>query len=551
MAVLDADFAKTIGARARSAFQANRRLAILGGGAAAVALIAVTLLWSGDPDYSVLYAGLSGAQGGLALAELQKLNIPYRIAEGGRVIMVPTAQLGQARLQLAAHGVPKTEGDAWGLLDNEALGVSPFVEQVHYVRGLEANLSHTVGELDGVVSAQVTLALPKRSGFLADEPKPSASVLLRLATGARMSSAQIAGVVGLVASSVPGLEPENVTVVDQDGKVLNAQHADGLQEIPAQLAIVEQINTRYERLIDDLLAPVVGQGNFRISVDTDIDFSQSKQSLVRYGEGHILSQDQTIHEGGGGEAPSGIPGALSNRPPVNPVVVAPANQAAPTEAAVSAKPAPPPRDTHAVTNYDIDKTEQFLQDPAWKLHAVSVAVLLNNATGARIPAERLKSIKTLVESVIGVGARHEVTVVDLPFNQSTAGAPKLAATWWKEPWIESVARNGVLVLAGLLMLFGGVFPLLRWLRARPASVLAAAVPPGGMARTAGVAATPRPGTLAAPVANESGLDFSGVGADAFTVDVDAVRKIVANDPGRTAQVIKEWLNRGTPGNQRK
>ncbi len=312
MTVLDADFAKNIGARARSAFMANRRMAVLGGAAVAATFVALMVLWSRDPDYSVLYAGLSGEQGGHAIAELQKLNISYRITEGGRVILVPTGQLGQARLQLAARGVPKTDSDAWGLLDNEALGVSPFVEQVHYVRGLEANLSHTVGELDGVLSAQVTLAMPKRTGFLADEPKPSASVLLRLAPGARMSGAQVAGVVGLIASSVPGLDRENVTVVDQDGKVLSAQSGNDMQEVPAQLAVVEQVNTRYARLIDDLLAPVVGQGNYRISVDADIDFAQSKQSLVRYGQGHVLSRDETIRDGSEAGAVGGVPGALSN-----------------------------------------------------------------------------------------------------------------------------------------------------------------------------------------------------------------------------------------------
>jgi len=552
--VLDADFAKNITARARSAFLANRRVAISAGVAVAATMIALTFLWSRDPDYSVLYAGLSGQQGGRALAELQKLNIPYRIGEGGRVILVPTGQLGQARLQLAARGVPKTDSDAWGLLDNEALGVSPFIEQVHYVRGLEANLSHTLGELDGVLSAQVTLALPKRTGFLADEPKPSASVLLRLATGARMSGAQVAGVVGLIASSVPGLERDNVTIVDQDGKVLNTQHSDGMQEIPAQLAVVEQINTRYERLIDDLLAPVVGQGNFRISVDADIDFSQSKQSLIKYGEGHILSQDQTTREGGEGGTPSGIPGALSNRPPETPTVTAPTPAAAAAGADAAKAPARPAgsRESRAVTSYDIDKTVQYLQDPPWKLHAISVAVLLNNASGAPIPATRIKSIKTLVESVVGAGARHEVTVIDLPFNKIEP-APKVALTWWKEPWIQLASQNAALALAGLLALFGGVFPLLRWLRARPGTLTlqdASATAMGGAGGTGGGAGRGDAGHGAANATASGGIDFSGVGADTFTVDVDAVRKIVANDPGRTAQVIKEWISRGIPGNQK-
>jgi flagellar M-ring protein FliF len=542
VSVLDADFAKNIGARARSAFMANRRMAILSGGAVAATFVALMLLWSREPDYSVLYAGLSGEQGGRAIAELQKLNVPYRISEGGRVILVPTGQLGQARLQLAARGVPKTDGDAWGLLDNETLGVSPFIEQVHYVRGLEANLSHTVGELDGVLSAQVTLAMPKRTGFLSDEPKPSASVLLRLASGARMSGAQVAGVVGLIASSVPGLDRDNVTVVDQDGKVLSAHSGNDIQEIPAQLAIVEQVNTRYARLIDDLLAPVVGTGNFRVSVDADIDFAQSKQSLVRYGQGHILSQDQTIRDGGG-EAGSagGVPGALSNRPPDNPTAsTAPPpdkNAPAPTPTA----PKEPervagPRDSHSITNYDIDKTVQYLQDAPWKLQAISVAVLLNNATGTPIPAERMKSIKKLVESVIGIGSRHEVTVIDLPFNR-TVPPPTLTLPLWKQPWIQLAVQNAALAVAGLLALFGGLFPLLRWLRSRPAPTVAVAPAAGGMRGDGG------------PRASDGSREFGGT--TAYPVDVDAVRKIVANDPGRTAQVIKEWISSGIPGNQQK
>lgn len=543
MTVLDADFAKNVGARARSAFLANRRLAVLGGGAVVATLIALTVLWSRDPDYSVLYAGLSGEQGGRAIGALQKLNIPYRITEGGRVIMVPTGQLGQARLQLAAQGVPKSEGDAWGLLDNETLGVSPFVEQVHYVRGLEANLSHTVGELDGVLSAQVTLAMPKRTGFLSDEPKPSASVLLRLAPGARMSAAQVAGVVGLVASSVPGLDRDNVTVVDQDGKVLNTRSGDEMAEIPAELGIVEQVNTRYARLIDDLLAPVLGIGNYRVSVDADIDFAQSKQDLVRYGQTHVLSQDETVRAGGDVGSVGGIPGALSNRPPENPTAsTAPPpdkNAASPSapETPKEAEKGAAPLDRHAITNYDVDKTVQSIQDAPWKLRAISVAVLLNNATGTPIPATRIQSIKHLVESIVSVGAHHEVTVIDLPFNKAAAPAPVIPAMW-KEPWIQFAVQNLALAIAGLLALFGGFFPLLRWLRSRPMPHAAVSRAPGS--------------TRNQPEGLSDGTrDISGGTVGVYAVDVDAVRQIVANDPGRTAQVIKGWISSGLTGSQQK
>jgi flagellar M-ring protein FliF len=180
----------------------------------------------------VLYAGLSGEEGGRTISELQKLVIPYRITEGGRVILVPAADVGRARLQLAARGVPKQDGDHWALLDNESLGVSPFVEQVHYVRAVETALARTVRDVDGVVSATVKLALPKQTDFLADAPKPSAAVMIRLRAGVQLTTAQIDGLAGLVSASVPGLTRENVTLVDQSGRVLNPNDKDALQQVP-------------------------------------------------------------------------------------------------------------------------------------------------------------------------------------------------------------------------------------------------------------------------------------------------------------------------------
>src|SRR4029077_7038137 len=142
---------------------------------------------------------------------------------------------------------------------------------------------------------KVKLALPKETSFLGDSPKPSGSGLVRLRPGTALTAAQVTGIVGLVASSVPGLARDRVTVVDQSGTVLNA-NGDGVAlQAPQQLELAREINRRYETLITDLLIPVLGRGNFRISSDVDIDFSQSKESLVRYGESHLLSQAETTH----------------------------------------------------------------------------------------------------------------------------------------------------------------------------------------------------------------------------------------------------------------
>jgi flagellar M-ring protein FliF len=548
VAFLDALNPQSLWERARPMLGGQARAAVVAGGAAAIAIVAVAALWLWSSGYAVLYAGLSGEEGGRAIAELQKLNIPYRITEGGRVIQVPSAEVGRARLQLAARGVAKRDSDEWAILDNQSIGVSPFVEQVHYVRGIEAALSRTVGEIEGVVSAKVTLAIPKDTGFLSDAAKPSASVLVRLRPGFTLSGAQVSGIVGLVASSVPGLSREQVTVVDQSGAVLNAVGKDAAVQAPQQLEISREVNRRYEAMVTELLVPVLGRGNFRISSDADIDFSQSKESLVKYGNSHVLSQDETIHNrSAGGEQAIGIPGALSNRRPDTPSTAPAAPQppatqasaqpqqgqgkaAAPGEPAAPAAAPEPPADTHKTTNYDIDKTVQYLEHPSWRLRGVNIAVLINNPSSKPIPGERLKSIDKLVSSAIGAGQNPHVTVVDMPFEAIDSGVADAAGPWWREAWMATVARNIILAVAGLLTLFGGLFPLLNRLAGAQTAlaqrVLAEPSP----------AATPLGGRLGPP-----GLRATNQPQDVFSIEADTVQTLVTHDPARTAQVIRGWI----------
>lgn len=529
---------KSVLDRFAPALSGNGRTAVIVGGAAAATAIIGIALWSSGPSYSVLYAGLSGEEGGRAIAELQKLNIPFQITEGGRVILVPAAEAGRARLQLAARGVPKQDSDQWALLDNESLGVSPFVEQVHYSRALETALSHTVKEVEGVVAATVKLALPKQTEFLADSPKPSASVMVRLRPGMQLTLAQIDGLTGLVAGSVPGLARENVTIVDQSGKILNANSKDPLQQVPQQLELAREVARQYETSLTDLLVPVLGRGNFRIAADADIDFSQSKENLVKYGEAHVLSQDETVHpHSSDGEQAIGIPGALSNRRPETPTApistqkpaTAAGAQTGPTSANSPSEPSPAPLpDTHRTTNFDLDKSVQFREHPPWSLRALNIAVLVNNPSGRPIPAERIHGIDTLVGSAIGVGDNRHVNVIDLPFAEDGVAAGETTRAWWREPWMVSIGQNTVLALAGLFVLFGGVLPLLRRVAAtQPLAAWTAAA----LDRSLEMRRT-EPAVNLPPAAAER----PGIGAE-------TVRLLVADDPGRTAQVIKEWLAR--------
>ena len=542
---------KAVRDRIEPVLRGGSRNLVLAGAALAAAAAIVGVLWSWNSAYAVLYAGLSPVEGGQAIANLQKLAIPYRTEQGGRVILVPSDDLGRARLELAVRGVPKQNGDQWALLDNESLGVSPFVEQVHYNRAVESALSRTIGQVDGVVSATVRLALPKNTDFLGDEPKASASVMLRLMPGVELTATQVDGIAGLVAASVPGLSRDRVTIVDQTGKVLGQDGQHGLQAIPQQLDITRDVERRYERSIADLLAPVLGRGNFRVSVDADIDFSRAKESSIRYGTGHILSQDETIHPPGSApDAPIGIPGALSNKPPPAPVVAPP--PATPSPAAATAAGAtagstgqngktaekssqdmaPPIPDTHRTTNYDLDHTVEYLEHPSWTLRALDVAVLVNHPPGKPPPGAFMQSIRRLVTSAVGLGQDRHVAVVDLPFSSVTESFVGGAGAWWTRPWVATVAQNAMLALGGLALLFGGLLPLLR----RVDASRLAAVPASGPAAS-GVPTAVRPGVPPRVVA---GTAFR---PSLTNPDPETVRNLVVSEPDRTAQVIKEWIAR--------
>lgn len=536
----------------------GRQAFLLTAAALMLAGLMLAMLWAGHASYTVLFSGLSAQEGGRVIDELQKSNVPYRVEAGGAEILVPEAMAGRTRLMLAARGLPEQNSDAWSLFDHEALGVSPFVEQAHYMRGLEASLEKTIEDVNGVAAARVTLAVPRRTAFLENQPKPSASVMVRLEPGVSLSGAQIAGIVHLVSGAVPGLAPDAISVVDQDGRMLTHAPGDTTGEVPEQLAIVRGIDQRYETLIESLLTPLVGKGNARVTVDADVDFSHTRSSSIIYGKSHPLSEDETKQQHiGPSNAAEGIPGALSNQPPGTPQTPLTITSGSQTitlkppgsQSTKGANPAdsqtpetkpvvPGSTASHDIVNYDIDRTVEYAEAPPWRIKAVAVSVLVNNATGHPIPTATIEAIKSLVSNAVGAGAQHSVAVVDLPFDNASSSVA--ATPWWRQPWVQVAMQNAILALAGLLALFGFGLPMLRRLQQVPLAFAYA----GAAAAASPIRAGGSPGTRAPGGATGSSIDVSTVGQNMLEADIEAVRKIVANDPGRTAQVIKEWLSHG-------
>jgi flagellar M-ring protein FliF len=535
----------------------NQRFALLAGLAALVALIVAILLWSRSQGYEVLYTNLSERDGGDVIAELQKLNIRYKITGGGAVIQVPSDQVYATRMKLAASGLPKGAGVGFEVLDNEPMGTSQFVEQINYQRALQGSLARTIESLSAVESATVHLAIPKPSVFLSQEEKPSASVLLKFYPGRVLSGAQVAGIVHLVSSGVAGLNDKNVTVVDQDGNLLTASTHSDMGVEPGQLAYRNDLEQEYRKQIQSILAPLVGSDGVRVAVSADLDFSKTETSSVFYGQGHLLSQQtHSTTSSGGANLPAGVPGALSNQPPggvTAPFTVGSASAPLTPQQFAQITPslktlAPAATSSSATVNYDLDKTVSHTLQPVGSLKRISVSVLVNDqpvsgdggaSTLRAMNAQQLAQIKQLVENAIGFNAKRgdQVSVINMPFSAHVVAAEK-ALPWWRSSWLWNGARQALPYLVALILgLF--IYRAVRQLGGAGGHTMAneSEEVESGEARGAGG----RPPRSSGET--ELAPDVVRLG-NTFENDATVSRELVKQDARRAAQVVKEWIADG-------
>ena len=313
--------------------------------AAIVAILVGAALWAKHGDFKVLFSNLSEKDGGAIIAAMEQQNIPHRMSDSG-AILVPSDKVHEVRLKLASQGLPRGGMVGFELMEGQKFGISQFAEQVNYQRGLEGELSRTIQSVAAVQAARVHLAIPKPSVFMREELKPSASVMLNLYPGRSLDAAQIAGIQNLVAASVPQLAASSVTLLDQSGTLLSQMKSKLLEAglDPTQVKYIQEVEASIIKRVEDILAPIVGPGNARVQIAADIDFSQSEQTAESHRpnttppEISIRSQ-QTSETASTNPTAQGVPGALSNQPPVP--ATAPLTQQAVPGAGAAATPAQP------------------------------------------------------------------------------------------------------------------------------------------------------------------------------------------------------------------
>ncbi|OON35564.1 flagellar M-ring protein FliF [Izhakiella australiensis] len=465
--------------------RANPRIPILVASAAAVAVVIALVLWAKQPDFRVLYNNLSNEDGGAIVTQLTQMNVPYHLDENTGAIMVPADKVPELRMRLAQQGLPKGGGVGFELLDKEKFGISQFSEQVNYQRALEGELARTIETFGPVKSARVHLAMPKPTLFVREQKNPSASVTLTLQPGRALDDGQISAVVHMVSSSVAGLPPGNVTVVDQTGRLLTKSDTTGRDLNDAQLKYTADVEARYQQRIENILSPLMGSGNVHAQVTAQINFDASEQTSEQYKPNNdpdgqsIRSRQTSDSEQIGSQYPGGVPGALTNQPaPANTAPITtpnnnaangqnPANRngnngAANTTSTTSNTSSNAPSNTRkdATVNYELDRTIRHTKLNVGDVQRLSVAVVVNyrnDAAGKPVALSdaQIKQIEDLSREAMGYTAARgdSLNVVNSPFNQVETTGGDLPF-WQQQAFIDQMLEIGrwllVLIVAWIL-----------------------------------------------------------------------------------------------------
>lgn len=518
---------------------ALRQLALLLGIAFAVAAGLWGYRWSQQPGYAPLYTGLADRDAADMTEALRSANIPFRFEPGSGVVSVPQAQLDQARLHLAGQGLPRGGGVGFEMMrEDQGFGTSQFIESARYQHALETELARTIASLQPVRAARIHLAIPKPSAFARNSGAPSASVLVDLHAGRQLEQNQVASIVHLVASSVAGMLPSSVTVIDQYGRLLSNLDGDaGVARSAEQLEHTRRLEADYVRRINELLLPMLGPGRVSAQVAADVDYAVTEEARESYTpdpakvRSEQIVEDRTV----GLERAVGVPGATSNQP-VEASASPPLNELA---AANSEDVRNVSR--QSLRNYELDRTISHTRQSVGRLRRLSVAVLVDYLPQAKeggkkgetelvpLAPEQLAKVEALVREAVGFSeARGDsVSVQNAQFMQAEV-APLEEPPLWQRPQLWDLARNAGGVGLVLALIVFVLRPALRTLLSTPLTASAAALPPAAAA----AGAEDRP-TIAAGPASLPQLGYEN--------KLQAARTAVAQDPKRVAQVVKNWI----------
>lgn len=528
-----------------------RQVGLLLGLAASIAVGVGVVLWMQKPNFSVLYSNISARDASEITGALDKEGIRYQVDTEKGIVLVDAAKVHDARMKLASQGLPNHAGTGFELIDKEqGFATSNFVQNARYQRALEGELARTIMSLSAVQNARVHLALPKESAFIRDTRKATASVMLELASGRRLDDEQVTAIMHLVASSVPNMESNQVTVVDNKGHLLSkGDSANGVGLSARQFQYTRELETAYVDRIENILLPIVGNGKVRAQVTADMDFTdvESTQESFNPDQPAVRSEQRIEERAQGSVSDGGVPGALSNEPPgagqapeqLRNAAAAPGAPA--TATATATPPAPSKSKVRVTVNNELDRSIVHKRNSPGTMKRLSVAVVVDskqktNADGtvARIPysKDELDRFTALVKEAVGFNAMRgdTVNVVSAEFTAPPALEEPAPTAFYDRPWVWSLGKQLLGGLIAMLVLLGVLRPVMRNLAVAAPKQLAVAGG-DGLAEDQ-VTLTGENAAVRLPRPRE------------YEADLQLAKTMVVQEPKRVAQVVKQWVNEG-------
>lgn len=528
----------------------SKILGMIIGLAATVALGVGVLMWTMKPSYTALYSGMEGRDASEVVTALQGAGIPYELDSATGIVKVESGRVHEARLKLAEQGLPRGTGMGVEMLQQEqGFGTSQFIESARYHHAMETELSRTISTMRNVKSARVHLALPKRSVFVRDQDKATASVALTLYGGRTIEQGQVDAIVHLVASSIPHLAPELVTVVDQNGRLLSSGDNNNKVALTAkQYEYTRTVEENYTQRIERLLESIAGPGKVRATVNAEIDFSEEESTEERFNperapeQQPVVRSEQLAEKSSMEQAVAGVPGALSNQPPQGGELQPGAGNVA---GGVAAPATPQNSSRNTVRNYEIDRTIRHKRLDVGQVKRLSVAVLVDD----RVTIEKGKTVRTpltpeevtrmtaLVQQAIGFDEARgdKVNVINAAFTPVEAEEALPEPSLFDQPWVQNLGKQLLAGIIILVLIFTIIRPTVKNLNSFVPQVASL---PGGAGAGAGE------GGAAGGAGGQARLEHMekplGLPSD-HDQKVEFAKAMVDQDARRVANVVKEWV----------
>ncbi len=549
----------------QSSFGLN--IALGAGIALAVGIMAAVFMWSmKTSDYRVLLSNYSDRDGGAIVAALAQMAVPYKFSEDGGTILVPSGQVYDARLKLAAQGLPRGGNIGFELMENQKMGTSQFIEQVNYQRAQEGELARTINSSGSVASSRVHLAIPKPSVFVREKQYPTASVMINLQSGRTLDMGQVNAIVHLVSSSIPELPAKNVTVVDQNGSLLSGKTSDSNDPNkldPTQLKYVRDIQDNLNRRIEAILTPLLGEGNVKAQVAAEVNFATVEKATETYSpnsnpEKNTIRSQKSNESTSSDPVKGGIPGAASNQAGAGKDA-----NASPAGAATNAK-------RENIVNYEVDKVVSYTKEPVGGIKRLAVAVVVNlkssvdeegKTTQKPLTDDEKAQVTALIKEAVGFSQDRGDTInlTNSEFKQAEKVDIPVDPFW--KPYANlSTAKTVLQYLVTAIVLFLLYSKVLKPLMTRMSNASVGggfAFGAAGAGAGAGGFANGAGGTGAGGNAEEEeeeevdeeldaeakkiASDLSGLGRNSGS-DLKAVQKFGAQNPKAVAAVVKDWIN---------